>query len=80
MPAVRLPVGGSYNLAFLSCRTCLPPWEINFVPIDEPPWSAVKRRGNDRFRCPSCGKAVAWSIHGPYLAAWPIIQEVGSLI
>jgi endogenous inhibitor of DNA gyrase (YacG/DUF329 family) len=25
----------------------------------------VKRRGNDRFRCPSCGKAVAWSIHGP---------------
>jgi hypothetical protein len=38
-PAVLLPVGGEDTLAFLFCRTCLPSWEINYVPIDSPPWS-----------------------------------------
>jgi hypothetical protein len=64
-PSVLLPVGGKDTLAFLFCRTCLPSWEINHMPIDKPPWSVVKRNGNDRFRCPGCGKAVAWRIHGP---------------
>jgi hypothetical protein len=62
---VLLPVGGKDALAFLSCSTCLPSWEINHVPIDKPPWSVVNREGNDRFKCPGCGKAVAWHIHGP---------------
>jgi hypothetical protein len=66
-PSVLLPVGGEDPLAFLSCGTCLPSWEINYVPIDKPPWSVVNREGNDRFKCPGCGKAVAWRIHGP---AW----------
>jgi hypothetical protein len=35
-PAVLLPVGGEDTLAFLSCSTCLPSWEINHVPIDQP--------------------------------------------
>jgi hypothetical protein len=65
MPMVRLPVGGEYNLAFPSCESCMARWEINFVPIDQPPWSVVRRRQGDRFRCPACGKAVAWAIHGP---------------
>jgi hypothetical protein len=43
--------------------TCEPSWEINHVPIDEPPWSKVNRSTNDRFRCQGCGKAVAWRIH-----------------
>ena len=60
-----LPVGGEDTLAFLSCSTCLPSWEINYVPIDKPPWSVVNRKGNDRFKCPGCRKAVAWRIHGP---------------
>jgi hypothetical protein len=64
-PSVLLPVGGKDTLAFLSCSTCLPSWEINHVPIDKPPWSVVNREGNDRFKCPGCGKAVAWRIHGP---------------
>ena len=64
-PSVLLPVGGEDTMPFLFCRTCLPSWEINHMPIDKPPWSAVKRNGNDRFRCPACGKAVAWRIHGP---------------
>jgi hypothetical protein len=33
-PSVLLPVGGKDTLAFLSCSTCLPSWEINYVPID----------------------------------------------
>jgi hypothetical protein len=41
--------------------------EINHAPIDKPPWSMVNHKGNDRFKCPGCGKAVAWRIHGP---AW----------
>jgi len=45
--------------------SCLPSWEINHVPIDKPPWSVVNREGNDRFKCPGCGKAVAWRIHRP---------------
>ena len=65
-PSVLLPVGAEDLLAFLTCR-CLPPWEINHVPIDQPPWSVVNHKGNDRFKCPECGKAVAWRIHGP---AW----------
>jgi hypothetical protein len=36
-PSVMLPVGGEDTLAFLSCGTCLPSWEINYVPIDRPP-------------------------------------------
>jgi hypothetical protein len=62
---VLLPVGGADTLAFLSCSTCLPSWEIKYVPIDKRPWSVVNREGNDRFECPACGKAVAWRIHGP---------------
>ena len=46
-PSVLLPVGGEDTLAFLSCSTCLPSWEINYVPIDKPPWSVVNREGND---------------------------------
>jgi hypothetical protein len=65
LPCLLLPVGGADTLAFLSCSTCLPSWEIKYVPIDKPPWSVVNREGNDRFKCPGCGKAVAWRIHGP---------------
>jgi hypothetical protein len=65
MPTARLPVGGDYDLAFLSFESCAARWEINFVPIGQPPWSVVKRKAGDRFRCPGCGKAVAWAIHGP---------------
>ena len=64
-PFVLLPVGGADTLAFLSCSTCLPSWEISYVPIDKPPWSVVNHKGNDRFKCPGCGKAVALSIRGP---------------
>jgi hypothetical protein len=64
-PSVLLPVGREDTLAFLSCGTCLPSWEINHVPIDRPPWSAVKRERGDRFKCPGCHRAVAWRIHGP---------------
>jgi hypothetical protein len=64
-PAVLLPVGGETTLAFLYCRTCLPSWEINHVPIDQPPWSVVNHKSNDRFKCPGCSRAVAWRIHGP---------------
>jgi hypothetical protein len=45
---VLLPVGGEDARAFLSCSTCLPSWEINHAPIDRPPWSMAKRKGNDR--------------------------------
>ena len=62
---MRLPVGGDYDLAFLFCKYCLPSWEINLVLIDQPPWSVVKRKAGDRFRCPACRKAVAWAVHGP---------------
>jgi hypothetical protein len=65
--SVLLPVGGEDTLAFLYCGTCLPSWEINHVPIDKPPWSVVNHKGNDRFKCAGCGRAVAWRIHGP---AW----------
>jgi hypothetical protein len=62
-PAELLPVGGTDNLAFLSCKTCL--WQINHVPIDKPPWSVVRRNSGDRFRCPGCRRSVDWHIHGP---------------
>ena len=76
--------GGKDTLAFLSCTTCQLTWEINHVPIDKSPWSVVNREGNDRFRCPGCGKAVAWRIHGPtwrptygakFTSQCPIIHE-----
>ena len=63
-PSVLLPVGAEDLLAFLTCR-CLPPWEINHVPIDQPPWSVLNRERDDRFKCPGCSRAVAWRIHGP---------------
>jgi hypothetical protein len=66
------------TLAFLSCNTCLPSWEINHVPIDKPPWSVVNREGNDRFKCPGCGKAVAGASTGQ-LGARPIPALLQSL-
>jgi hypothetical protein len=75
-PSVLLPVGGEVTLAFLLCGACQPSWEINHVPIDKPPLSAVNRKGNDRFRCPGCGKAVAWRIHGP---TWKPVK-VGGMV
>ena len=51
MAKVRLSVGGDYDLAFLSCESCVARWEINLVPIDQPPWSVVRRKAGDRFRC-----------------------------
>ena len=64
-PAVLLPVGGEVTLAFLFCTTCAPSWQVSRVPIDQPPWSAVRRERGDRFRCPGCRKPIAWHIHGP---------------
>jgi hypothetical protein len=64
-PCAPLRVGGNYNIAFLACVTCAPPWEIKLVPIDQPPWSAMDRGRGDRFRCPGCRQAVGWHIHGP---------------
>jgi predicted RNA-binding Zn-ribbon protein involved in translation (DUF1610 family) len=32
---------------------------------DKRPWSVVNHKGNSRFKCPGCGKAVAWRIHEP---------------
>ena len=50
--AVLLPVGGDVRLAFLLCERCLPPWYINLIPIDRPPWTVADWRAGDRFRCP----------------------------
>jgi hypothetical protein len=72
-PSEPLPVGGPYDLAFLSCKTCL--WQINHVPIDMPPWFTVRRNSGDRFRCPGCRRPVSWHIHGP---AWRPGQRVAS--
>jgi hypothetical protein len=60
-PHDLLRVGGPVTLAFLWCSRCI--WEINQVRLDQPPWSGSRRR----YRCPGCGCAVQWHIHGP---AW----------
>ena len=71
MPTVRLAVGGNYDLAFLSCESCVPRSEINFVPIDQPPWSVVRRKAGgrlgqqrgDRQSPPAGRRFVDWSVH-----------------
>jgi hypothetical protein len=55
-PLVLLPVGGEDTLAFLSCGTCLPSWQINYVPIDTP-WSVVKTRATTASKCPGVSTA-----------------------
>ena len=64
-PTALLPIGGKDDIAFLFCVSCQPSWEINHVPIDQPPWSVAKRASGDRFKCPGCRRPVAWRIHGP---------------
>ena len=64
-PSLLLPVGGNDHLAFLSCRTCLPSWSINYIPIEQPPWNVVDWRAGDHFRCPGCRRLLSWHIHGP---------------
>jgi hypothetical protein len=64
-PSVLLPVGGKDDIAFLFCVSCQPSWEINHIPIDQPPWSVAKRASGDRFKCPGCQAPMAWRIHGP---------------
>ena len=60
-PAELLQVGGPVTLAFLWCNSCI--WEIDQAQLDKPPWSG----SGQRYRCPGCGGAVRWHIHGP---AW----------
>ena len=68
-PEELLPVGGAVHLAFLWCDRCLPPWQISYIPIHQPPWNITNSLGarsrGDRFRCPGCQGAVSWHIHGP---------------
>ena len=63
-PPELLPVGGDVKLAFLLCERCLPPWYINHIPVDRPPWTIDNWPAGDRFRCPGCGGAVRWHVHG----------------
>jgi hypothetical protein len=70
-PVELLPVGGDVRLAFLFCDRCLPPWYINHIPIDWPPWSTAHWRAGDRFRCPGCQAAVSWQVHGPTWRPFP---------
>src|SRR5215831_5516855 len=63
-PAELLLVGGAITLAFRWCKHCLPPWEISYIPIDQPPWNAVIAGKGERFQCPGCGGSVAWHMHG----------------
>ena len=62
---LSLPVGGAVRLAFLWCRRCVPPWEINYIPIDHPPWNAINA-GEER-TLPVPGLAVPAS-SGTYTA------------
>jgi hypothetical protein len=55
-PSVLLPVGGEDTLAFLSCGACLPSWEINHVPIDQPPRSVVNREATTASSVRGAGK------------------------
>ena len=66
-----LPVGGEDTLAFMSCGACLASWEINYVPIDHPPWSVVNRNGNDRLQVPRVreGSGLAYP-RAKLAAAW----------
>jgi hypothetical protein len=73
-PTTPLPCGGSDTLAFLWCNRCA--WEINHVPIDQPPWSVVRWQKHARFRCPGCGTRVEWHIYGP---TWRPIYRHGSV-
>jgi hypothetical protein len=66
-PAELLPVGGANTLTYLWCDRCMPPWQIDQVQLDKPPWSDVNLQRGDRFRCPACRGRVDWHIHGP---AW----------
>jgi hypothetical protein len=53
--AVRLPVGGEVTLIFLSCSRCVPPWFIEHMPADRPPWLRAGWGPDDRYHCPhSC--------------------------
>jgi hypothetical protein len=56
-------IAASRARAFLWCKRCVPPWEINYIPIDRPPWNAVNAGKGERFQCPGCGGRVAWHMH-----------------
>ena len=47
-PTVLLPIGGKDDIAFLFCVSCQPSWEINHVPIDQPP--SLSGKAQKRFR------------------------------
>jgi hypothetical protein len=64
-PAVRLPVGGEVTLIFLCCPRCVPPWFIEHMPADRPPWLRVGWGPDDRYRCPACRGRIDWRFHGP---------------
>jgi hypothetical protein len=64
-------VGGDVRLAFLLCERCLPPWYINHIPIDRPPWTVADWRAGDRFRCPGCQAAVSRQVHSPTWRPFP---------
>jgi hypothetical protein len=66
-PAVLLPVGGEVTLIFLSCPRCVPPWFIEHMPADRPPWLRAGWGPDDHYRCPACRGRIDSRFHGP---AW----------
>jgi hypothetical protein len=71
-PPRNRPTGGSYTdivrrgeIAFMECRHCIPPYQIEAVHFDEPPWNRfLNRPTSDRFCCPGCGHRMVMHIQG----------------
>jgi hypothetical protein len=48
----------------ISCRRCVPYWEIGQAVRDRPPWDAVFGRRGVRLGCPACRSALTTTWHG----------------
>jgi len=51
------------------CKRCVPSWEISYIPIGQPPWSAVSADKGGRFQCPSLPRPCRLAYPWPYVAA-----------
>lgn len=48
----RLTAGEPVNLLYLWCNACM--WEAKALPVDDPPWNAIRSARGAEFICPGC--------------------------
>jgi hypothetical protein len=62
--ATRIRPGQAIPWCSIACPRCVPYWEIDQAPRDQPPWQAIWAQPGARLACPTCRSVLTTVWHG----------------